>query len=126
MKVYLVHRGFMHDENSGHATPTGVVTYRLEKSEAEDVASLLNERLHELRYYEYLASQSNKALSGGRSGIQAADTVDVRKKFDDMRDAAHKSHPEQRRAADFWVSDMSVSKEDEAALTESLKAEAKK
>lgn len=117
VSVFLVHRGFQDND----VTPMGVVTYRLERKDAEEVADTLNKRLHALRYYEYLASQSNKALSGGSAGIEAADTEEMRARFDGMRDRARKERPDQARAADFWVTEMDVTGENAEKLTEEIR-----
>ena len=115
--VYLVHRGFQDNDVS----PIGVVTYRLAQRDAQEVADALNERLHALRYYEYLASQSNKALSGGAEGIRAADTDEMRARFDGMRDTARKERPDQARAVDFWVTEMDITGDNAEKLTEEIR-----
>lgn len=125
MKVYLVHRGFAYDKEIKKPRPCGPVTYRLEKSDAESVADLLNEKLHELRYFEFLASQSNEALGGDKKSIIDSDTAENRQKIAELRAEAEKD-AEKASLMNFSVTELSIVGDDEVKLKEELEKLKKK
>jgi len=118
MKIFLVHRGFQFDKELQKMRPCNPLTYRLVKSDADEIAEVLNDKLHELRYLEFLATESNENLRGGRQAMFSRDTETNRKKISDLRVEAEK---DERKASmvNFWVSEMLITGDEE----EKLKAE---
>jgi len=100
------------------------LTYRKSGTDAKSVADLLNEKLHEMRYFEYLASESNnELLAGGGAEVIDFDTPEMKKKFNDLRDRARKENPDKFKENDYWVSEISVDGDNERKLMAELHSE---
>jgi len=121
MKLYLVHRGFQFDKELQKTRPCNPLTYRLEKKDADGIAEALNDKLHELRYLEFLATESNVNLRGGKQEMYAVDTDANREKLKKMREEAEKDE-KKAQLVNFWVSEMQLSGEE----GEKVKAELEK
>lgn len=122
MKLYLVHRGFAQEDEQSRPEPLDPVTYRLSRADAESVAEFLNAKLHEMRFYVWLASQTNHGYTGNAEKIEESVNSESWAKFDALREKALRELPDQVRLNQYTVTEMSVSGENEARLKKELES----